>query len=335
MPDDTSSEQQAASAPVQTAAAPGAKSTLLSRLWQRTGGALTPRVVDAQPASAVPTTEALAVQIEQVALDANTPVATIVQMLVGETKEVTEVIQSLDDNKERVLGRIVKAIVTVACYILPWLLAFYAGAALGYTYSGGAAFNLLHTSSAYYYIVSWGYEIILVALMIGMVTQFKRLNGRRGLPLMITLVVLFLVLSITSASAQWILFESHINMADRSQVIGAVFRTLGTPLIDFCGAVVLAVLHIRSLEQQLETMQRKNEASIAINKKTIQNRLEVIEAAMQVKGSLQKEQYSHHKNELANAIISMFSENAIETIRDSLQGKRNQDGGSFRRDGYR
>jgi len=332
MPDDTSS----ASAPVQTAAAPGDKPKLLSRLWRRTGGAvLAARVVDAQPASAIPTTESLAVQIEQVALDANTPVATIVQMLVGETKEVTEVIQSLDDNRERLLGRIVKAIVTVACYVLPWLLAFYAGAALGYTYSGGAPFNLLHTSSAYYYIVCWGYEIILVALMIGMVTQFKRLNGRRGLPLMITLVVLFLVLAITSASAQWILFESHINLHDSSQVIGALFRTLGTPLIDFCGAVVLAVLHIRTLEQQLETMQRKNEASIAINKKTIANRLEVIQAAMEVKNSLQKEQDYQQKNELANVIIGMFSEHAIDAIRESLQGKRNQDGGSFRRDGYR
>lgn len=320
---------------------PSQRVAVLTGIWKRLTQVFTlpvqPQSSALAPVSAgasVPSTQELAEQIQTIALTSDTPIETIVAMLAGETAEVTEVIQSLDDNKEHVLGRIVKAAATILCYTLPWIIAYYAGSALGYTYSGGVAFNLTHTSSAYYYLVSWAYEFGLVFLMIAMVVQFKRVKGRHGLPAMIALLALFLVLSITSASAQWILFESHINVHDSSQVIGALFRTLGTPLTDLTGAVVLAVIHIKTLEQQLATMQQKTDASIAINKKKLANKLEVIQAAMDVKSILQKEEDYRAKNELANTIISLFSENAIETIRQSLE-RRQDTGGSYRRDGYR
>ena len=288
------------------------------------------------PAQA-PSNDALADQIQQLSIDTNTPLSTIVAMLAGQTNDVAEVIQSFDDEKEHAIGKVVSLLATILCYLLPWLIAFYAGAALGYTYSGHAPFNWLQTQTAFYYLVCWAYELGLVCLMIAMVRQFKRLKSgsRSSYATFGAILVLFVVLAITSASAQWILFEHAINPSDRAQLIGALFRTLGTPLTDLTCAVVLAVLYIKSLDQHLATLQKKTDATIAINRKKIQSRLEVFQAAMEVKNTLQKEEDYRAKNELANTIIGMFSENAIDTIRQSLDGKQNNTGSSYRRDTYR
>ncbi|HKV57792.1 MAG TPA: hypothetical protein VJO32_05900 [Ktedonobacteraceae bacterium] len=280
----------------------------------------------------------IAAQIEQVALESGTPLATIVAMLAGQTQDVERVVASYDDEKEHPIGKVVGVVVTILCYGLPWLIAFYAGYALGFTYSGGKGFDPRQMQNAYYYIVSWGYEFTLCSITVGMVRQFKRIRGsgiRKAIPLLSALLIFFLVLSITSACAQWILFESHINTHDASQVIGAIFRTAGAPLIDAAAAIVLAVLFSISLDQHLDTIQKKNDATIAINRKKIQSRLEVISSAMEVKNTLQKEEDYQKKNALANTIIGLMSESAIDAIRDSLAGKKQDTGNSYRRDTYR
>ncbi|HLI06503.1 MAG TPA: hypothetical protein VKV40_08045 [Ktedonobacteraceae bacterium] len=283
-----------------------------------------------------PTNQELAAQIEQLSLDASTPIATIVAMLSGETDDVAEVIESFDEEKEHPIGKIMNLVVTLLCYLAPWVLAVYAGAALGNTYAG-KPFALFNAMTAFYYFVSWAYEFILVGLMVAIVRQFKRVTGgnKRSVPTFIALLVFFLVIAVTSASAQWILFEHRINVHDQAQLIGALFRTLGTPLVDSAGAMVLAVLHIKSLEQHLYTLQKKTDAKIAINRKKLQSKIELVNAAMEVKNTLQKEEDYRQKNELANTIIGMFSEHAIEAIRDSLNGRKQDTGNSYRRDGYR
>ncbi len=292
----------------------------------------------ATPARTEESPQALAARVEQFALASGTPLETIVAMLSSQSAEVKQVIASFDEDKEHVVGRGVSHLVTVLCYILPWIIAFYAGYALGSKYSGAANFDPRNLNTSYFYVVSWGYEFILCALMVGIVRQFKRVRSaglKQASPMLIALMVCFLVLAVTSACAQWILFESHIDKTDASQLIGAVFRTAGGPLIDAAGAVVLAVLYSISLDQQLNTMQKKNSATIAMNTQNVKGQLELLEAAMQVKGKLQKEEDYQKKNDLANQLIGLFSEQAIEAVKDQLQGRRTVNGSAYRRDTYR
>jgi hypothetical protein len=307
----------------------------LVRGRKRKGGAvmLTPATTEQSP-------EAIAERIEQIALESGTPLSAIVAMLSSQSNEVKTVIAGFDEDKEHVVGRGVSHLVTVLCYVLPWLVAFYAGYALGFKYSGGQSFSpaLNQVQNAYYYIVSWGYEFALCGLMVAVVRQFKRIRSagvKQASPMLIMLIVTFLVLAITSACAQWILFEHNIDTKDASQIIGAVFRTAGGPLIDAAGAIVLAVLYSITLDQQLNTMQKKNTATIAMNRQNVKAQLEVLEAAMQVKGTLQKEEDYQRKQELANTLIGLFSEQAIEAVKDQLQGRRTVNGSAYRRDTYR
>ena len=328
-----------------TAPAPGR-----GRRWRRAatafwmtkrhkGGAVaTTSTATAPPAKTQESPEALVARVEQFALASGTPLEVIVAMLSSQSAEVNQVIASFDEDKEHIIGKGVGHVVTVLCYILPWIIGFYAGYALGYTYSGSRAFDPRQIQYAYYYAISWGYEFTLCALMVGIVRQFKRIRSaglRSATPLLIGLIAFFLILAITSACAQWILFESHINTHDSSQIIGAVFRTAGGPLIDAAGAVVLAVLFSISLDQQLNTMQKKNSARIALNQQNVKGQLETLEAAMQVKSTLQKEEDYQKKQDLANTLIGLFSEQAIESVKDQLQGRRTVNGSAYRRDGYR
>ncbi len=324
-------------APAQATTQPKKRKIPLAGAFSRLRGAFSQEQSGhGQALAPAPTNDALAAQIEQLSLDHNTPVSTIVAMLAGETQDVAQVVQSFDEQKEHPIGRVVNIFVTLLCYLLPWLIACYAGAALGSTYAG-RPFVLNDAMTAFYYFVSWAYEFSLVGLMVAMVRQFKRVTGgnRRSLPTFIALIILFLILAVTSASAQWILFEHRINPHDQAQLIGALFRTLGTPLTDLASAVILAVLYTITLEQHLDTLQKKTDATIAINRKKIESRLEVVSAAMEVKNMLQKEADYQQKNALANTIIGLFSEHAIDAIRDSLNGRKQDTGSSYRRDGYR
>jgi hypothetical protein len=280
--------------------------------------------------STVPTNQELATKIEQVAISSDMPLELIVAMLSGETQDVKDVIDGIEDDKETWIGHIVGRVVTVICYVLPWIISAYAGSALGQKYAG-VPFTWNDASSAYYYIVSWGYEFALVALMTALVRVFKRMaNGtsRRAGGVMVGVLALFILLASTSAAAQWILFEKSINTADPSQLIGALFRTLATPLIDLVGATVLAILHVKSLDQAIAVIQKKTEATININKKKIEAKLQTVSQAMEVKNMLQKEEDYAKKNKLANDIIEMFSEKAMDVIKANLEGRGNGSGGN-------
>ena len=279
--------------------------------------------------STVPSNQDLVTKIEQVAISSDMPLEVIVAMLSGETADVKEVIESFQDDKEPAIGHFISRIVTVICYILPWVISAYAGSALGQKYAG-VPFDLRNGSSAYYYIVSWGYEFALVALMTALVRVFRRMTnggGRRSGALAGFVLALFLVLAATSAAAQWILFEHNIDTSDTSQMVGALFRTLATPLIDLVGATVLAILHVKSLDQAITTIEKKNDATIRINKKKIEAKLDVVTSAMEVKNLLQKEEDYAKKNKLANDIIEMFSTNAIDVIKANLEGRANNNSG--------
>jgi len=273
--------------------------------------------------SGVPSTQELVTEIEQIAISSDMPLETIVAMLAGETQDVKEVIDGLQEDREGWIGWILGRIVTIICYILPWIISAYAGSALGQHYAGGP-FQWNDAGVAYYYIVCWGYEFALVALMTAMVRVFKRMTngtGRSAGFVLAAVLGLFLILASTSAAAQWILFEKNINMSDSSQVVGALFRTLATPLIDLVGATVLAVLHVRSLDQAIATIEKKNDATTRINRKKIEAKLHTVSQAIEVKNTLKKEEDYAKKNELANKIMEMFSENAIDMIRSHLEGK--------------
>ena len=343
---DPAQQQQAqpaqAPAATATAQAPTKGQGRFTGFWNKAKSRLA-RIVDADPGQAntsvvaAPTDQELASRIEQLSISADTPLATIVQMLAGQTQDVAEVIESYDEHKEHAIGQAANKIGTVLGYVFPWVMAFYAGAALGFTYSNGKPFNPLQLQYAFYYIVSWAYEFCLVLLMLAIVRQFKRVKSgnKRAVGALAGVFVLFLVLAVTSASAQWILFEHVVDLHDTAQLIGALFRTLGTPLTDLTCAIGLSILHSKSLDEHLLTMQKKTDATIAINKKKIGSNLDLISAAIDVKNTLQKEEDYRKKNELANTIVNMFSESAIETIRQSLEAKTNNTGSSYRRDGYR
>jgi hypothetical protein len=143
----------------------------------------------------------------------------------------------------------------------------------------------------------------------------------------------FVLIAIGSSIAQWTLFEGKINTHDFAQVAGAIIRTFTLPLAEIVSAVALPILRKKSLDSHLNILDKRNDAKIRSNQKKIQNRIQLINAAVKTKGDLQKEEDYQKKQDLANKLIDLVTGKIIRDAEKSLEASPSDR--SSRRDGYR
>lgn len=283
---------------------------------------LNPKVVNANDGNGQPGT------VGELALDADTPIAEIVAMLASATGDTEDVIRGIEDAKEHPAGQAITHLLLIAGYIAPPLLSVLIGIAIGILYSGG----LNSVIGFAIFSVCVFYELGLVWLMFAVVKLAQRFAASgKGFVGLFFLSLFFLAVAFGSAAAQWAIYEGHVNLAEPSQVAGAVIRTFAVPLVDVICAVALPILQHVSLDKRLAEIEKKTEATIAINKKKIGARLALIQEAIITKSTLQKEKDYQAKNELANQLINLISEKILNDARSSL----GNGGYGSRRDGYR
>jgi chromate transport protein ChrA len=269
--------------------------------------------------------------IGQMAIDADTPIASIVAMLADSTGDTEDVIAGIQDDKEHPIGQVIIQLMIILGYIAPPVLSVLIGIAVGLQYSGGLD-NVLGVAV---FIVCIFYEIGLVWLMFAIIKQARRvMSTRKGALGLIALIVFYLAVAVGSAAAQWAIYESRVDLTQSSQVAGAVIRTFAVPIVDTICAIALPILLHVSLDKRLAEIQKKTEATIAINKQKIAARLALIQEAIITKATLQKEKDYQSKNDMANQLIDMISQKIINDTRNSLNSGPTSGYGS-RRDGMR
>ncbi len=269
--------------------------------------------------------------VGEIALDADTPIAEIVAMLAMATGDTEDVIRGIEDDKEHPAAKSIIQILIILGYVAPPVLSVLIGIAIGLQYSGGLN-NVLGWAI---FVVCIFYELGLVWLMFAVIKVARRVmatNGK-GLIGLIGLGVLYLGIAVGSAAAQWAIYESHVDLKDPPQIAGAVIRTFAVPLVDIICTIALPILTSISLDKRLAEIEKKTEATIAINKKKIAARLALITEAISTKSTLQKEKDYQAKNDLANQLINLISEKVLADARKSLDGSSSDR--SSRRDGYR
>jgi hypothetical protein len=287
-----------------------------------------PRMVSA-PASAP---AALPETVGQMAISADTPVAEIVAMLADATGDTEDVIRGIEDDKEHPVGQVVVQLLIVLGYVAPPVLSALIGVAIGLQYSGG----LTSVLGIAIFVVCIFYELGLVWLMFAIVRLARRVMAtRHGIFGLLGLSLFYLFVAIGSSLAQWAIYESRIDLTQGPQIAGAVIRTFATPLVDTICAVSLPILLHVSLDKRLAEIERKAEATIAINKKKIAARLALIQEAILTKSTLQKEKDYQAKNDMANQLIDMISQKILSDTRRSLDADNQRTGYGTRRDSYR
>jgi len=272
------------------------------------GNSEKPIAVDSEPAQT----------LEGIALDADTPIATIVQILASSTGDTEDVIRGIEDNKEHPVAKIIIQALIVTGYVAPPILSVLVGIAIGAEYSTG----LDKIIGAAVFASCVFYELGLVFLMFAIIKVARRVMSTQGKGLwgLFSLVLLYVGIAGGSSAAQWVIYEGHVNMAQPAQVAGAIIRTFAVPIVDLICAIALPILMHVSLDKRLAEIEKKTEAIIQINKKKILAQLALIQEAIATKGTLQKEKDYQSKNELANQLIDLISQKILSDARSSLDG---------------
>jgi hypothetical protein len=261
--------------------------------------------------------------VGDIALDADTPISVIVEMLASATGDTADVIRGIEDDKEHPAGKIIIQILILLGYIAPPVLSVLVGIAIGIQYSQGMQ-GVLGTAI---FSVCIFYELGLVWLMFAVIKLARRVmsTGGKGIMGLIGLGIFYVGVAAGSAAAQWVIYEGHIDLSQAPQVAGAVIRTFAVPIVDIICTIALPILIHVSLDKRLAEIEKKTEATIMINKKKIAAQLALIQEAITTKSTLQKEKDYQAKNDLANQLIDLISQKILADARSSLSTGNRRD----------
>jgi hypothetical protein len=265
--------------------------------------------------------------VEEMAISAGMSVGELVRFLASTNKEDDAVIDSFNDENEHPIGTAMHHFWTAVFYLAPPVVAMVVGWYVGLNFGGTPATIMLCLL----------FEAIPIVLMLATAKQLSRaLSGVRSAWLGVSIIgMFFLLIAVGSSIAQWTLFEGRINTHDFAQLVGAIVRTFTLPLAEIVASVALPFLRKKSLDSHLHILGKRNDAKIQSNQKKIQNRIQLINAAIKTKSDLQKEEDYQKKQDLANKLIDLVTAKIIRDAEKSLDASPAPSNNSYRRDGYR
>ncbi|GCE04240.1 hypothetical protein KDAU_15690 [Dictyobacter aurantiacus] len=271
-------------------------------------------------------------EIEQLAINAEMSVGELVNVLSRATGDDQEVIDSFEDDAEHPAGSAVRNFFIAFFYAVPAIAALIIGAAVGADFAGGFTW-----AAAPVIFLCVLFESIPVILMLATSRLISRVMSgvRKALGGAVVIGLLFIIVALGSAAAQWILF-ANADLTKTPVLIGAIVRTFALPLAEIAAAIALPILRKKNLDEHLAVLKKKNDAKITMNRVRIQNELDTINAAIKTKSDLQKEQDYQKKQDLANRLIDLVTGKIIKDAEKSLNDDQSQDyGNSYRRDSRR
>jgi hypothetical protein len=275
--------------------------------------------------------------LKELAIHAEMSVGDLVKFLSQTRSDDEEVINSFEEENEHPAGTAIHHTWITFFYVAPPVAAVIIGLAVGWKFGGSAlSFNSLAIM-----LMCVLFEAIPVLLMLATAKLLTRaiMGVRSAISGSFFIGLLFVAVAAGSSIAQWVLFEGHVNMSDPIQIFGAAIRTLALPGAEVAAAIALPILRRRSLEAQLSVLKKKNDAKIAMNRQRVANQVDLLNAAITTKATLQKEADYQKKQDLANRLIDLVTAKIIRDAERSLNDQpasgSYSSGYQFRRDGTR
>lgn len=270
--------------------------------------------------------------IQQLAIDADTPINVIIDMLASNTKDTDEVISGIDEDKEPAVASVITQLIILVGYLLPPVASIFAGLMVGMEFAGDPKTAWLpeHRLNTLGVVVAClGFELAMVLLVFAIMRVLRRFaNSKKGLGTLVTLFLVYLVMAGGSGLALWTIYYDGLVAAaggDATKIVAAALvgvsiRSMGVPLIDLACSIALPLIQYISLDKKLADIKKKSQAVIAINREKIASHVELVNEAIATKSTLQKEKDYQNKNELANTLIDLIGQKIIQDARNSLQG---------------
>ena len=269
------------------------------------------------------------VKVGDITIAADMSIGELVKVLSNAKGDDEEVINSFEEDAEHPAGNAIRNAWITFFYTVPPISALGIGTAVGIQFAGNDWLSIRGIAIIMMCLV---FEAVPVLLMLATSKLISRVMAGvwRSIPGALLTGILFVAVALGSAVAQWVLFEGRINLKDFAQFAGAIMRTFALPLAEIAAAIALPILRRKSLDEHLATIKKKNDAKIAINTQRISSQLDVINAAITTKSTLQKEEDYQKKQDLANRLIDLVTEKVIKDAEQSLNDGDGANSSSYR-----
>jgi hypothetical protein len=236
-------------------------------------------------------------------------------------------IESFNEEKQTPLEWVVVKFFTVLAYLLPIVVAYVVGVAIGEAWSG--TFNITKPWTVYSHVISVGLEMMIPVMGYAVTVSVKRaMKDRTQVIWTVILVALFLGLATGNAFAQMFLLEKHIDMskADNTARASMLFRSFAPLIIDSIATIFLSIVTVRNLQKFLKDMQAKEQGIQSVSRSEIAVQAAFDQAAIDRENARNDQERKRMDNELLRELTRRRNQ---DTLGDGDPGRKGRYGGGW------
>jgi len=221
-------------------------------------------------------------------------------------------IETFNEDRQTPLEWVVVKFFTVLAYLLPIVVAYVVGCAIGQKWSG--AFTFRDPWTVYSYVISVGLEMMIPVMGYSVTVSLKRaFKDHTQFILPIVLGLLFILLAVGNSFAQMYLIEGHVNIAanDFKGQASLYFRSFGPLVIDTIATIFLSVVTVKNLRKFIKDMQAKEEGIHAVSRSEIAVQAAFDQAAIDRENARSDQERKRMDNELLRELTRRRNQDTL------------------------
>ena len=243
------------------------------------------------------------------------------------TERLRKTVESFNEDKQTLLEWLVVKFFTGLAYLLPILIAWVVGNAIGQVWAG--KFDWGNPWSVYSYAISIGLEGMIPVMGYSVTVATKRaMKDHSQMAWPIILAVLFFALAVGNSFAQMFMIDSHIKIAsgDFKGQASLYFRSFGPLVIDVIATIFLTVVTVKNQRKFIKDMQEKEAAIEAVARSEIKVEAAFDQAQIDRENAQVEQERRRMDNELLRKLTERRNRDTLDDDgRDS--GRRGRHGG--------
>ena len=255
--------------------------------------------------------------------------------VVANAQRSRQLVESFDEDREPVVEKGIRWFYMGIFYVMPALVAYFVGRAIGDEFSGNHGLDWNDGWNAFNHVISWAIEFSISGLVLAASIAARKIRSSTSeyVGLFVMLAIALVFFSVASGVAQYVLVEVHLNPHPGVEQAAAIFRVSAGPAVDICSLMFLSVMRFKSLKKHLHDMEQKRIGIHAANQAEIALQAEQMKAALDMQQSLSDLTTKAKRAEIWNELERMQGQSMIENARRTMQGDGTE-GGYYRRSRY-
>jgi hypothetical protein len=228
------------------------------------------------------------------------------------TERLRTTVESFNEDKQTLLEWLVVKFFTVLAYLLPILIAWVVGNAIGQVWAG--KFDWGNPWSVYSYAISIGLEGMIPVMGYSVTVATKRaMKDHSQMAWPIILAGLFLALAVGNSFAQMFMIDSHIKIepTDFKAQASLYFRSFAPLIIDVIATIFLTIVTVKNQRKFIKDMQEKEAAIEAVARSEIKVEAAFDQAVIDRENAKNEQERKRMDNELLRELTKRRNDDTL------------------------